>query len=158
MNPPFFRSPWSTNLKISTAILTGLLVVAMFISGPVGALLGAALYAASLLLMVTGYSVQEGKIIVHGLLWRKAFDLCELQDIEVAPNITSNSVRSFGLGGLFSSMGYFNNSELGRYLGYMTDPQNAVVLDFVNQRVVVTPEDPEAFHDAVKAEYRRIHL
>ncbi len=158
MNPPFFRSPWSTNLKISTAILTGLLVVAAAVSGPIGAVLGTVLYAVSLLLMVTGYSVQGGKVVVHGLLWRKAFDLCELEDIVVEPNITSNSVRSFGLGGLFSSMGYFNNKELGRYLGYMTDPQNAVVLDFMNQRVVVTPEDPEAFHAAVKAEYRRIHL
>jgi hypothetical protein len=158
MNPPYFRAPWSSTLKISTAILTFLLIMAMIVSGPVGAFLGAALYVAFLLLMVTGYSVQPGKVVVHGLLWRKAFDLCELQDIQVSPNITNNSVRSFGLGGIFSSMGYFNNKELGRYLGYMTDPQNAVVLDFASGRVVVTPDDPHGFREAVMVEYHRIHL
>jgi hypothetical protein len=158
MNPPYFRAPWSATLKISTAILTIMLVVAMIISGPVGALLCAALYSAYLLSMVTGYSVQPGKIVVHGLLWRKAFDLCELQDIQVQPNITNNSVRGFRLSSIFSSMGYFSNQELGRYLGYVTDPQNAVVLNFISQRVVVTPDDPHAFREAVMVEYHRIHL
>jgi hypothetical protein len=158
MNPPYFRAPWSSNLKISTAIVTVLLLAAILLAGPVGTVLGVTLYAAFLLLMVTGYSIQSGKVVVHGLIWRKAFDLCELRDIQVAPNITSNSVRGFGLGGLFSAMGYFSNKELGRYLGYMTDPQNAVVLDFVSVRVVVTPEDPHAFREAVMVEYHRIHL
>lgn len=49
-------------------------------------------------------------------------------------------MRSFGSGGLFASIGYFSNQVLGNYLAYITDPQNAVVVEFTNRLVVVTPK------------------
>jgi hypothetical protein len=158
MDPVYFRSPWSKTLKISTAVFLALFLLAMILGGPAGALLGGALLVAAFLLMVNGYSIQNGHVFVYGLLWRKAFDLCELQDILAEPYLTNGSVRTFGLGGLFSSIGYFRNQELGNYLGFMTDAKNTVALDFVSKRLVVTPEDPQGFRDAVLAEYRKIHV
>jgi hypothetical protein len=155
MDPIYFRSPWSTTLKVSTAVFLALLLLAMILGGPAGALLGGALLVAAFLMMVNGYSVQDGKVIVHGLLWHKSFDLCELDDILAEPYLNNGSVRTFGLGGLFSSIGYFRNQELGNYLGFMTDGQNTVALDFASKRVLVTPEDPQGFREAVMAEYHR---
>jgi len=158
MNPPFYRAPWSKTLKISSAVVLGVLLIGALISWPVGAIPMVVLIVAGLFLVVTGYSVQQGKVFIHGLLWRKAFDLCDLETIVVEPGITAGSIRTLGSGGLFSSLGYFSNQSLGSYLGFMTDPQNAVVLDFIDRRVVVTPENPQDFRQAVILEYKHIHV
>jgi len=158
MPPAYFTSPWSNTLKISTSVFLVVLLTAMFVSPPLGKVFCGVLIIASLLLMVNGYSIQEGKLYVHGLLWRKMFDLCELEDIVVEPFATARSIRTFGIGGLFSSMGYFSSQVLGAYLAFMTDVQNTVVVDFVGQRLVITPNDPQGFRDALLTEYRRIHL
>lgn len=49
------------------------------------------------------------------------------------------------------SLGILYNSMLGgRFLGFITNSRNGVVLDFGGKKVVVTPDDPEAFADAVR--------
>lgn len=158
MNPPFFRATYSLNLKITTAVILAILFLAGALGGTTGLLISGALIPASLLLVITGFSVQRGNLVVHSLVWSKSFVLCELVDIRVEPGITLGSMRTFGSGGLFASIGYFTNQALGNYLGYMTDPQNAVVVEFTNRLVVVTPEDPQGLQEAVLAEYRRIRI
>jgi hypothetical protein len=158
MNPPFFRATYSLNVKITSAVILAILFLAGALGGITGLVVSGTLIPASLLLVVTGFSVQRGNLVVHSLLWSKSFDLCELVDIRAAPGATLGSLRAFGSGGLFASIGYFSNQVLGNYLGYITDPQNAVVVEFTNRLVVVTPEDPQGLEEAVLAEYRRIHL
>jgi len=60
------------------------------------------------------------------------------------------SLRLFGNGGLFSSSGLFWNRRLGRYRAFATDPGNAVVLEFPDRTLVVTPESPSGFLAALK--------
>lgn len=158
MEPVYFRSPWSRSLKITVIIILALLTIAMVFGGPVGLVFGGVTLFSGTLLMVNGYSVQEGKVVVHGLLWRRIFDLCELEEINLAPPGEDNAPVVSGISGLFGVLGTFGNPNPESVLGFITDVQNAVVIDFFNKRVVVTPENPEAFRAAVLAEYRRIHL
>ena len=158
MDRRFFRAPWSKTLKITSLFVLGVLLIGVFVSGPAGAALLGVLLIGSLLLIVTGYSVQDGKMVVNGLLWRKSFDLADLEGLLYEPGITAGSIRTFGSGGLFSSLGYFSNNLLGSYLGFMTEPQNAVVLEFRDRLVVVTPENPEEFCKAVHSEQKHHRL
>ena len=158
MNPPFFRSTWSNSLKLTTSLTLAILAIIFIFGGPIGAVFSGVLLLASLLLMINGYSIEQGKVVVHGLLWRRIFDLCELVDITVEPGITSGSKVNLGFSGVFSALGNFTNPVLGDYQCFSTDSKNAVVIDFVNKRIVVSPADPEAFREAVMAESNRIHV
>jgi hypothetical protein len=144
-----FRAPWSATLKLSTSLFFGLLAAICFITDGIDSYLIAAILLLSLFLSVTGYSVRDGTLMVHRLLWRTRLDLDQLSGIEIQPYITNGSIRLFGIGGLFASVGNFRNQALGSYRAYITDPKNAVVLDFNGEIVVVTPADPLAFERAI---------
>lgn len=77
MNPPFFRATYSPSLKITTAVILAILFLAGGLGGTTGLLISGALIPASLLLVITGFSVQRGNLVVHSLVWSKSFDLCE---------------------------------------------------------------------------------
>jgi cytochrome c biogenesis protein CcdA len=158
MTPQSFRAPWGNVLKISTAVFTALIVVIMIISGKLGLFLGALILAIGILMIVRGYSVQAGQVIVHGLVWNKVYPLIDLCDIESQPFATVGSIRTFGIGGFFSFWGYYHNPTLGSYLSFVTDAANTVVLKFENTRIVLSPDDPVAFVEAVRREYRRIRV
>jgi hypothetical protein len=152
-----FQAPWSTTLKLTTVLFVGILLLAAFAARGTATYIAVAILLGSMLLWIRGYSVQNGQVVVHGLGWNKAYPLSELVDTEANPFVTSGSLRTFGNSGLFSTLGYFKNGALGNYLAFVTDSQNAVVLDFREKRVVVSPDDPEAFVRAVREEYHRIH-
>ena len=61
------------------------------------------------------------------------------------------SLRTWGIGGVFSFSGHFVNT-LGRYRAFVTDPQRTVVLRLSRGILVVSPDRPEDFVDAVTAE------
>lgn len=62
--------------------------------------------------------------------------------------------RTFGIGGLFGSWGWFRVSPLGTFLGYMTRRDNLVVLiRKAKAPVVLTPRDPDMFIDVVQATF-----
>ena len=61
----------------------------------------------------------------------------------------ARSLRIFGNGGLFSVCGRFRNRELGHYRAFVTDPKNAVVLRFGEQTIVISPEGPKEFVEAL---------
>ncbi len=145
----YFRAPWSNTLKLSTSLFLILLGVLFFISDGFVPYLIAAILLTSLLLSVSGYSVKDGKLLVHRLLWRTSFDLKLLSGMEVQPYATVGSIRLLGVGGLFASVGRFRSQALGDYRAYITDPKNTVVLDFSGEIVVITPADPLAFERAV---------
>ena len=154
----FFKATWSQNLKLSTALFSGVMVLVMIIGGGIGALIGGLILLLCFLLLVRGYSLQENRLVVHGMLWSRSYPLECLVDIESSPFVTAGSIRMFGVGGLFSYLGYFRNPSLGDYLSYVTDPANIVVMKIDNQVILVSPEDPDAFIQAVRSIYlfRRI--
>jgi hypothetical protein len=60
------------------------------------------------------------------------------------------SIRIFGNGGLFSFSGSFRNRKLGSYRAYVTDVKNAVVIKLPSGVLVVSPDSPDRFVDAVR--------
>jgi hypothetical protein len=148
-----FRAPWSWTVWALTLLAGGALAAGVLTSGVVwvqlvlgGVLLGALVFG------VRGYSVHEGTILVHRLGWATRFPLDEVDDVELAPNVTIGSIRSFGNGGLFGYVGHYRNETLGAYRAYATDGTNAVVLRHADGPIVITPDDPVAFVEAVRAE------
>lgn len=147
-----FRAPWSRKLQVTTALF-GLILLIAFITLPepgryvvLGILIVAALFA------VRGYSVLDGQLLVHRLGWATKFDLSTLSSVESSPGATLGSVRALGIGGLFGFVGRYRNEVLGLYRAYATHDLNTVVLDFGGDKVVVTPDDPEQFVEAVRAQ------
>lgn len=123
----------ATNLSRFGVI--GVLVIA----GPL-AILGAS-YAAS----VRGYLLTDTALRVQRPGRLTDLPLAGLQKVEGQAEALAGSIRLFGNGGLFVIAGLFWNRRLGRYRAYATDPGRAVVLTWVDRKVVITPHDPQHF-------------
>jgi hypothetical protein len=147
-----YRAPWSTKLKITTGVFLVICVVAAYLAKQWAPLVILGIVLAAAFLAVRGYSVLDGKVMIHHLGWATKYDLADLTSVEVSPGATMGSIRTFGIGGLFSFAGYFRNEVLGLYRSFATDDMNTVVLDFSGKKVVVTPEDPHGFAEAVGVE------
>lgn len=103
----------------------------------------------SALSVVRGYEVGPGSLRIERLLWSTELSLAELQAAWANPAAMSRSLRLFGNGGLFVFAGLFWNRELGRYRAFATLPRNAVVLQLARSVLVVTPDHPGRFLEAL---------
>jgi len=141
----YFGAPWSRGLKATTGVLLLICALVALSAGPVGAsiIVGVVLLAAAF--AVRGYSVSDGQLLIHHLGWATRIDLSHLVRAEFRPNAIDGSLRLGAIGGVFSSVGLFSSRELGFYRGYITDSSRAVVMNFGENRVVVTPDRPEEF-------------
>ncbi len=146
-----FFAPWSTRLKVTTGIFAAVLIVAAVAAAGWGSAVVAGILVVAAAFAIRGYSVMDGKLMIHRLGWSTKFDLSELIKVEVNPGATLGSLRTMGIGGLFGFVGHFYNEVLGSYKAYATNEFNTVVLVFGRETIVVTPDDPEAFVKAVKA-------
>ncbi len=146
-----FFAPWSTRLKVTTGIFAAVLIVAAVAAAGWGSAVVAGILVVAAAFAIRGYSVMDGKLMIHRLGWSTKFDLSELTKVEVNPGATLGSLRTMGIGGLFGFVGHFYNEVLGSYKAYATNEFNTVVLVFGRETIVVTPDDPEAFVEAVKA-------
>lgn len=148
-----FRAPWSSTLWVFTLGVGGSAGVLIVVSeGLWVQVLLASILIVSLVFTVRGYTVRDGQLLVHRLGWVTRFDLADLRNVEVAPGVMRGSLMTFGNGGLFGFVGHFRNNALGAYRAYATKKENAVVLRLNGGPVVVTPDEPAAFVDAVKGE------
>jgi transcriptional regulator with XRE-family HTH domain len=147
-----FRAPWGRSVKAITWSLIGLTVllvcVQLFLRVPA---LGVVIELVTVVLLVSlifgvnGYSIRDGKLLVHRLGWATRFDLACLSGFESNPHALMGSIRLFGNGGAFCFLGLFRNEILGRYRAYVTDPGKCVVLEFAGRKIVISPDEPEAF-------------
>jgi len=144
-----FRAPWSPRLKAFTAAFLALMT-AMFIATQMPTrLLPLMILGITMAFSVRGYSVRPGMLMVHRVGWSTKLPLDGLVSAEAEPNATIGSIRVFGIGGAFAFVGRFRNSTLGSYRAYVTDPAFCVVLDFGSETVVVTPDSPARFLEAL---------
>ena len=146
-----FFAPWSTKLKLMTGGLAAILIVAAAVTAGPGSLVILAILLVAAAFAIRGYSVMDGRLLIHRLGWSNKFDLSELVSAEVSPGATMGSLRTMGIGGLFGFVGHFHNEILGSYKAFATNELNTVVLVFGDQTIVVTPDDPEEFVEAVTA-------
>ena len=159
-NGRWFGAPWSASLRWATllgcAVLLGT-AAAVWVAPPPGAFLakGSAsvlsllLIGGTALFTIRGYRLEGRQLLVDRLLWSTRVPLDRLDATEIAPDAMRRSVRLFGNGGLFAFAGWFRNRRLGTYRAFATDPSHSVVLRFPNRRVVVTPDDPQRFAEAL---------
>lgn len=146
-----FAAPWSTPLTALSALMVGLLTIAVLSGSTVAALLVGGTVALAAFYAVRGYAVEPGELVVYRLGWETRLDLWGLESAEVDPDAMRWSVRTWGFGGPFSFVGRYRSLALGPYTAYATDRDLAVVLRWPDRTVVVTPDDPEAFAAAVEA-------
>jgi len=158
----FFGAPWSATLKVMTTfsvvILAG--VAVLFATVVPRHLLGGVPFTLTMLIVLTtvfgavlfivrGYEVGAGNLLIRRLLWSTVLSLSELQEAWSDPTAMARSLRLFGNGGLFVFAGLFWNRKLGKYRVFATLPRNAVVLKFPQRAVVVTPDRPGQFLEAI---------
>jgi hypothetical protein len=105
------------------------------------------------LFTIRGYRLEGRQLLVDRLLWSTRVPLDGLDAAEIVPDAMRRSVRLFGNGGLFAFAGWFRNRRLGTYRAFATDPSRSVVLRFPNRRVVVTPDDPQGFAEALESRH-----
>jgi hypothetical protein len=155
-----FEAPWGAPLKVATILacalllgqcLAGLLLskmpllarVALVVLPPVG-------IGVAALFTIRGYDLTRDSILVVRLFWRTRIPLAGLRDVKENPEAVKRSIRTCGNGGFFSFTGWYYNKQLGKYRMFATDPKRAVVLHFEDRRVVMTPDDPQAFVRSVR--------
>ena len=146
-----FRAPWSSKLKGLTAAIVAILAVAAYAAKGWASMvmLGIVLIAAAF--AIRGYSVVEGRLLILRLGWATKYDLARLSRVEISPGATMGSVRTMGIGGLFGFVGHYHNAILGSYKAYATNEFNTAVMVFGTETIVVTPDDPQEFVEAVTA-------
>ncbi len=114
--------------------------VAVLIPGIVLLTLGAAA-----LCCVRGFTLRHRELLIQRSFWQTRLSLKELKRAYVEPAAMKKTIRSCGNGGFMAYTGWFYNKRLGHYRAFVTDPARSVVLEFAKRKVVVSPDDPDAF-------------
>ena len=146
-----FRAPWSAKLKLTTGLFAVVLIAVAATTGGWGSAVALIILVAAAGFAVRGYSVVDGRLLIHRLGWSTKYDLTHLTGIRFEPGATMGSIRALGIGGLFGFVGHYHNEMLGTYKAYVTDESRTVVMEFDQGTIVVTPGDPAAFLEAVEA-------
>ena len=107
---------------------------------------------ASLLLKVRDYRVTESHVVVRYGLTTRSFQLSDIQSPRVHPKALSGGMRDAGNGGLWSFLGWFSNRELGKIRAFVSDTEKTVVMRMPDFALVISPDDPAAFVNAVNRE------
>ena len=118
--------------------------------GAAGAVLVAVVIAISWQFRPFRYEIRDEAItIVRGWPFKSiAIPLATVREIRSA-TLRGLTVRSFGIGGLFGSGGWFWNKELGRFFASVTNIKHTVLIAN-GQSFVISPERPDEFIADVK--------
>lgn len=147
-----FKAPWGRLLKgMSGGVVA--LFIGIAIAGDASGtlmLLFPLVLALALPFMVCGYAISGGVLVIKRLGWETKFSLEGLQSLELDPHAMKGSIRLCGNGGLFSFTGLYRNKKLGNYRAFVNDWNKVVVLRLPDRTIVVSPDDPVAFVEAVK--------
>lgn len=156
-----FDAPLGLSLKLMTVfsvfVLVGISVLGLCV-GPTGnvawivsmVIIPLLILVIAVFFMIRGYIVTPQKLLVQRLCWNDELHLKNLLSVEFDPEAMKRSFRTFGNGGLFCFAGKFYNKKLGSYRAFATAPDLAVVLKFTDRIIVVTPDNPEAFVNALQ--------
>jgi len=161
-----FKAPWATSLvAVSTVVTLLCFGIALFHGQtpsaerlgqlsywlrliPVALVLGCALFC------IRGYTLTPDTPLIHRLFWPTRILLADLKSVEHRPRAMRGSIRTFGNGGVFSFTGYYWNRALGSYRAFVTDPHRTTILRFPTRTIVVSPDSPEEFVQALSSNPR----
>jgi hypothetical protein len=163
----FPAAPWSKLLWVATIFTCVLLgsvgyaawrVIPHLPSKPGAALVGTLVAATpplvallAVLFVVREFALEGRALAVRRLLWWTVVPLEGLKSIAMDAEVLRGSLRVAGNGGLFSITGTFWNRRVGRYRAFITDPSKVVILVTPGRTIALSPADPAAFVDRVRA-------
>ena len=145
----------SLSIKILTAII--LAMVVGFVMGGlhdrnlmVGGVILGIIALVCYLLAPASYDVSNGCLTVVLHAGRSSFGQI-VRCVRITERLPF-TIRLFGNGGLFASTGIFWNKRDGIFHVYATSArrQDAVLVQTDKYRVILTPEDPQAFMESTK--------
>jgi hypothetical protein len=164
-----FTCSWDKTLKIMTAICIVYLVgqtvafavfaYLLYEKSPVGAIV-LGLSGATIFLLPAvwawapkGYQVaRDGIRILRpiGPKWIPASEVAEVQVGEDGMLRATNTIRTFGVGGLYGYYGYFYNKRLRHFTAYMTRSDSLALIRKTNGKyVLLSPDDADDFVNTV---------
>lgn len=110
-----------------------------------------AIYAITFLLHPVNYRVDTNVIIIHRPLNDIRINKDSIKSVQILEEgVLRWSVRTFGVGGLFGYFGSFANSKLGNMTWYATRRNKAVLIQTTDKKIIVTPNEPEKFVQALE--------
>ena len=107
--------------------------------------IGAALFT------IRGYTVTRDELHIQRLFWKTRIPLKNLKSAQINPEAFRKCIRTCGNGGLFSFSGFYYSKSVGHFRALVTDLANPVVLRFEKRTLVISPSEPEAFLQNIRA-------
>jgi hypothetical protein len=164
MKAEFKAAPWGTRIWVITVFVALLLlgiIPAITLSIPILApalrwlIIGmdASIVAISALFLVRGYVISDNVLLVRRSFWETRLDLSGLRSAVADPEALKGAWKTVGNDGLFAIHGWFRGKRLGKFRAFVTSTAHTVVLDYGEQKVVVSPDNPEGFVKALQGTF-----
>jgi hypothetical protein len=113
-------------------------------------------FAGSVFFKIRGYDLTPSHLVVRYGFSGTSFPLREIAAVDIKPDALRKSTRSAANGGMWSFLGSFTSPEHGEMRVYVSDTQRTVILTMPQQKVVVSPDDPERFVRAIESMKGRV--
>ena len=93
------------------------------------------------------YSITDQEVIIHRLWKDVKISRTAIQSVELLDeNFSKNTLRTFGVGGVWGYWGKFSHSSLGNMTWYVTRRDKMVLLKITdNKKIVLSPDRLEEF-------------
>lgn len=101
--------------------------------------------------MVRGYSVIDGRLLIHRPFWNTVIPLRGLVSVEQDRNILKRSYRIFGNGGAFSFTGLYRNDSIGNFRVFANSTTGTLLLRFPRRKIVIATDRPEDLAAAIQS-------
>jgi len=98
-----------------------------------------------------GLAFENGRLAIEMRRRRERFALSGAAARRLTPEETAHVERLATNGGVTAGSGGFESHRLGEFDLYASDLANAVLVDLDEARLIVTPDDPEGFLEALSA-------
>lgn len=118
------------------ALRLGAGVVALFCAGLLGA---------TYLYSPRAYRISDSAVVIERPLGNVEIPIASVRKVDTVEVGSGNTIRVFGVGGLFGVYGRFRSKDLGPFTMYGSRTGPAVLLDTEEGSIVITPDDGEAF-------------
>ena len=159
-----FNAPWSRSVKLTT-VCTSIVLIGIGLFGIVVGqyiktlwflwFISIVIQPFAILIiiffyMIRGYVITENTLLIKRLFWNTKLDLACLLSVVVDPEAMSGSKRTIGNGGVFAITGLYWNKKNGSFRAFATNLKLTVILKFINQTIIVSPDKPEEFAAKLK--------
>lgn len=108
-------------------------------------------FVGSAFFKIRGYDLTASHLVVRYGFSGSSFPLSEISGAEYKPGALRRSTRSAANGGMWSFLGSFSSPDHGEMRVYVSDAERTVLLRMPQKKLVVSPDDPERFIQAIQS-------